>query len=418
MEYFPDGDLQSHLSSPLPEKEVQQITFQILEGLSFMHDNGFAHRDLKPSNILVKSKGPDWWVKVGDFGISKRAEEGLTALRTFNGTPGFLAPELLVQNGLLDSNELEFGDEYTTAVDIWALGEIVFRALTGQAPFTRSLGAYIRGTSAFPAEMMLSHDISGEGCDFVKSLMAPLPKDRPTAAIAQERPWLESLRPSSPRSSTEFERSEPLPNSSIFAVASEKQAPNEPNSTWLNEASACWSTIDRAAPDSMLSGMAIGIKDPQTARPRPENSDEFTTASHDRTLVVMEHSGEYINTDNNLISKPWPPCTTPTWISSSSISQSASASDPARPGKEHTYGSYSFNNLKPRERPHSACVDTDNSQAVEQSVEDLGNPRRSRRQPTGFAAPQRLAESYEPYRYPPVSPRNPFSAPTNASKEQ
>jgi serine/threonine protein kinase len=49
MEYFPLGDLQPYLSSPLPEKDVQQITYQILEGLLFMHDNGFVHRDLKPN---------------------------------------------------------------------------------------------------------------------------------------------------------------------------------------------------------------------------------------------------------------------------------------------------------------------------------------------------------------------------------
>jgi Protein kinase domain len=49
MEYFPLGDLQSYLSSPLPEKDTQQITYQVLEGLLFMHDNGFAHRDLKPN---------------------------------------------------------------------------------------------------------------------------------------------------------------------------------------------------------------------------------------------------------------------------------------------------------------------------------------------------------------------------------
>jgi serine/threonine protein kinase len=49
MEYFPHRDLQNYLSSPIPEGEVQEIAFQVLEGLAFMHDNGFAHRDLKPT---------------------------------------------------------------------------------------------------------------------------------------------------------------------------------------------------------------------------------------------------------------------------------------------------------------------------------------------------------------------------------
>lgn len=51
MEYLEQGDLQRHLSSapePLPEHEAGQITFQVLEGLSFMHESRFAHRDLKP----------------------------------------------------------------------------------------------------------------------------------------------------------------------------------------------------------------------------------------------------------------------------------------------------------------------------------------------------------------------------------
>ena len=49
MEYFLHGDLGNYLLPPLPEAEVQQIISQILEGLSFMSDNGFAHRDLKPA---------------------------------------------------------------------------------------------------------------------------------------------------------------------------------------------------------------------------------------------------------------------------------------------------------------------------------------------------------------------------------
>lgn len=51
MEYLEFGDLQHYLdeSRPLPEEEASYVTFQILEGLTFMHENDFAHRDLKPA---------------------------------------------------------------------------------------------------------------------------------------------------------------------------------------------------------------------------------------------------------------------------------------------------------------------------------------------------------------------------------
>jgi serine/threonine protein kinase len=189
MEYLPCGDLQGYLSAPLPESEVQQIASQILEGLSHMHDNGFAHRDLKPSNILVKSRGPSWWVKIGDFGISKRAGEGLTALRTLHGTLGFIAPEILVQKGWIDYPELAGVQEYTSAVDIWALGEIVFRALTHQEPFLTNLASYVTGKSPFPHDILQEKRISNEGCDLVKCLSQPIPANRPAAKKVLKHPW-------------------------------------------------------------------------------------------------------------------------------------------------------------------------------------------------------------------------------------
>jgi serine/threonine protein kinase len=48
MEYLEHGDLQKHLDKPFPEAETKEIASQLVEGLAFMHDNGFAHRDLKP----------------------------------------------------------------------------------------------------------------------------------------------------------------------------------------------------------------------------------------------------------------------------------------------------------------------------------------------------------------------------------
>lgn len=50
MEYFPLGDLQKYMdnSGPIDEADVREISFQVLEGLSYMHREGFAHRDIKP----------------------------------------------------------------------------------------------------------------------------------------------------------------------------------------------------------------------------------------------------------------------------------------------------------------------------------------------------------------------------------
>ncbi|KAK3678205.1 hypothetical protein LTR78_002301 [Recurvomyces mirabilis] len=94
MEFVQHGDLQQHLSSPLPEPEVQQIIRQTLQGLEYMHDLGYAHRDLKPQNMLVFSKAPHWRIKLADFGLNKRIVENATFLRTDAGTPAFKAPEI------------------------------------------------------------------------------------------------------------------------------------------------------------------------------------------------------------------------------------------------------------------------------------------------------------------------------------
>lgn len=212
MEFFEHGDLQQYLNkvSRMPEEEVQLVAYQILEGLKVMHETGFAHRDLKPANILIRRTNDykdGWRVKIGDFGISKRVEDEITAFRTLSGTTGFLAPEILAQSGLLDADFLRGKCEYTNSIDIWSMGEIIYRLLCGDSPFTTGgLGAYVRGKEVFPSKMLKDLTISNSGVDLIEKLMKVLPDERLTAEHALKHIWFEGFfeQQDTPRSSGEF----------------------------------------------------------------------------------------------------------------------------------------------------------------------------------------------------------------------
>ncbi|KAF2968327.1 hypothetical protein GQX73_g5242 [Xylaria multiplex] len=154
MEYCPLGDLQQFLiDNPRPlESDTREIIGQVVQGLQFMHDEGFAHRDLKPGNILIKSHPPrdGWWVKICDMGLSKRIE-GVGAVTTaVKGTPGFFAPEQLGLGG----TDPKMVDPFKT--DIWCLGEMTFRILCDEAAFPshNDLREYYQGTTMFPRERL------------------------------------------------------------------------------------------------------------------------------------------------------------------------------------------------------------------------------------------------------------------------
>ncbi|EEU35094.1 uncharacterized protein NECHADRAFT_44774, partial [Fusarium vanettenii 77-13-4] len=182
MQYFPLGDLQSHITRPLPDGEASTITRQLLRGLSFMHENKFAHRDLKPANILVQEKGPSWWVKLSDFGCSKEA----TTLRTTVGTPPYWAPELchIFTHADEESSDCIVDRAYSFEVDIWAVGVIAFRLTTGALPFGDNpyskLYRYVRQSAPFPTSSLLTN----ESKSFSEWLMSRSPGDRPTTAQA------------------------------------------------------------------------------------------------------------------------------------------------------------------------------------------------------------------------------------------
>ncbi|OCK79014.1 kinase-like protein [Lepidopterella palustris CBS 459.81] len=203
MEYCELGDLQGYLSSnpPLPERESQEIMFQILEGIRYMHEHAFAHRDLKPANILVKAIPPEpWWVKITDFGISKRIEESLGVPSTMRGTPHFIAPEIYSSIANSTGNAPVFLNPY--AADMWALGEIAFQMLTKQPsfkdPFQLFLHAQNPQINPFPVSLLMQHNVSASGQAFISSLMPVSPERRLTVVQALDHEWVEQCKLSCP----------------------------------------------------------------------------------------------------------------------------------------------------------------------------------------------------------------------------
>lgn len=133
-------------------------------------------------------KSPDWWVKIGDFGISKRFNDG-NGLQTWVGTPAFLAPELR----FLDPCNMEDdGTEssYTEKVDIWALGVITFYMIFHLFPFatkkSTSLQQNLQG-APFPLPFF---PVSEKCFDFIKAAMAPKASKRLSAKEATQNDWL------------------------------------------------------------------------------------------------------------------------------------------------------------------------------------------------------------------------------------
>ena len=195
MEYVQNGDLEGYTGSPLPDRQAVSIVTQVAQALKYMHDRHFVHRDIKPlvfaptsfmwailtklKNILVSHPGPNWHVKVTDFGLSK--DTNGTALGTLGiGTHGYMAPELVKDDP----------EHYTPAVDVWSLGAIAFCLRTGNPPFLTpaSLRAYANDHKVFPIKPL--QDSSAYCVDFVRHTMQDIPARRSTIDYVLTHPWL------------------------------------------------------------------------------------------------------------------------------------------------------------------------------------------------------------------------------------
>jgi hypothetical protein len=104
----------------LGDTALLRVAAAVCEGLSHAHENGVVHRDVKPANVLL---GRDGTVRVLDFGIASLDEPDATVDDRMLGTLSYMAPETCQ------------GARPTPATDVWAVGVMVYEALTGANPF-------------------------------------------------------------------------------------------------------------------------------------------------------------------------------------------------------------------------------------------------------------------------------------------
>ncbi|MEX1310803.1 MAG: serine/threonine-protein kinase [Candidatus Sulfomarinibacteraceae bacterium] len=124
MEFVPGGTLADRVvaGGAQPIEDVIRWTGEVLEVLTYLHENRIVHRDVKPSNLLVAEDGS---IKLSDLGLVRSLDRGSDLTRTLEGvgTPRFMSPEQLK------------GEAPTPACDLYSLGVTMYQLLAGRLPF-------------------------------------------------------------------------------------------------------------------------------------------------------------------------------------------------------------------------------------------------------------------------------------------
>jgi len=191
MELVTGGELFTEIveQKSFSEEDARDVTKTILETLVYAQGVGIAHRDLKPENILLSTKGRDAQgklnVKVTDWGLSKLyipedSKKTVKLMETMCGTPGYVAPEVLMRNG------------YGFSCDVWSTGIILYVMLCGYLPFqssdrNRLFKRIKRGE--YKMASPYCDGISDNAKSLVKEMLTVDPRKRIQADAALKHPW-------------------------------------------------------------------------------------------------------------------------------------------------------------------------------------------------------------------------------------
>ena len=154
-------------SQKLSLAEAVELVTQVARGLTSAHAAGIVHRDLKPQN-LFRTESSTW--KILDFGVAKLlGSEGTLTHGAIVGTPGYMSPEQAR------------GEDAGRGADIFSLGAVVYRVVTGRPPFAgadvpEAIFQLVLGTPARPSELVPG--LPPEVDDVLAIALAKQPGDR------------------------------------------------------------------------------------------------------------------------------------------------------------------------------------------------------------------------------------------------
>jgi len=163
-EFMQGGEMFFHLHKEkrFSNEKTRFYIIEIILAIEFLHKNNMLYRDLKPENIMVDASGH---IKLTDFGLSKMFTKTKEKAFTICGTPQYLAPEILSDEG------------YDNSVDWWSLGCVMYEMLVGRAPFRIPKGSYL-SADLYKKKISIPEFVTNDAKDLISKLLIPNPKNR------------------------------------------------------------------------------------------------------------------------------------------------------------------------------------------------------------------------------------------------
>jgi serine/threonine-protein kinase len=173
--------------SPLTPTEAVDLILPVCSALALAHDQGIIHRDIKPENIFLARRLNDIVPKVLDFGIAKSvsstARPGITQTATIIGTPGYMAPEQVI-----DSKRV------TPATDQFALGSVLWACVAGEELYRGEAAIEVLFAAVYEPARPLANAAPAAPQPFCDAVARMLDRD-PTKRFASVRDAAHALLP-------------------------------------------------------------------------------------------------------------------------------------------------------------------------------------------------------------------------------